>query len=141
MTSIAVVYWSDTGNTEAMAGYVAEGVRSAGGDAHVMGADSFGPNDVRKYDAIAFGCPAMGSEVLEEEVFEPMFSSVEGSLSGKRVGIFGSYDWGDGEWMRNWADRCREDGADLVSDGVMANLEPGEEDAENCRELGRMLCQ
>ncbi len=141
MTSIAVVYWSDTGNTEAMAGYVAEGVRSAGGDAHVMGADSFGPDDVRKYDAIAFGCPAMGSEVLEEEVFEPMFSAVEGSLSGKRVGIFGSYDWGDREWMRNWADRCREDGADLVSDGVMANLEPGEEDAENCRKLGRMLCQ
>ena len=88
MSNIAVVYWSDTGNTEAMANYVAEGIRAAGGNADVITADSFGPDKVSQYDAIAFGCPAMGDEILEEDIFEPMFSAVEGSLSGKRVGIF-----------------------------------------------------
>ena len=140
MTNIAVVYWSDTGNTEAMANYVAEGIRAAGGNADVITADSFGPDKVSQYDAIAFGCPAMGDEILEEDIFEPMFSAVEGSLSGKRVGIFGSYDWGDGQWMRDWADRCRAAGAELANDGVIANLAPNDAEAEDCRNLGRLMC-
>ena len=140
MSNIAVVYWSDTGNTEAMANYVAEGIRAAGGNADVITADSFGPDKVSQYDAIAFGCPAMGDEILEEDIFEPMFSAVEGSLSGKRVGIFGSYDWGDGQWMRDWADRCRAAGAELANDGVIANLTPNHAEAEDCRNLGRLMC-
>lgn len=140
MSNIAVVYWSDTGNTEAMANYVAEGIRAAGGNADVITADSFGPDKVSQYDAIAFGCPAMGDEILEEDIFEPMFSVVEGSLSGKRVGIFGSYDWGDGQWMRDWADRCRAAGAELANDGVIANLTPNDAEAEDCRNLGRLMC-
>lgn len=140
MSNIAVVYWSDTGNTEAMANYVAEGIRAAGGNADVIIADSFGPDKVSQYDAIAFGCPAMGDEILEEDIFEPMFSAVEGSLSGKRVGIFGSYDWGDGQWMRDWADRCRAAGAELANDGVIANLTPNDAEAEDCRNLGRLMC-
>lgn len=138
MASIAVVYWSDTGNTEAMANLVAEGIGAAGGSASVMAADSFGPADVSKYDAIAFGCPAMGDEILEEDIFEPMFPSVEGSLSGKRVGLFGSFDWGDGQWMRDWDDRCRAAG--LVNDGVIANLSPNAAESEDCRNLGNLLC-
>ncbi len=140
MSNIAVVYWSDTGNTEAMANYVAEGIRAAGGNAEIITADSFGPDKVSQYDAIAFGCPAMGDEILEEDIFEPMFSAVEGSLSGKRVGIFGSYDWGDGQWMRDWADRCRAAGAELANDGVIANLAPNDAEAEDCRNLGRLMC-
>lgn len=140
MSNIAVVYWSDTGNTEAMANYVAEGIRAAGGNADVITADSFRPDKVSQYDAIAFGCPAMGDEILEEDIFEPMFSAVEGSLSGKRVGIFGSYDWGDGQWMRDWADRCRAAGAELANDGVIANLTPNDAEAEDCRNLGRLMC-
>lgn len=140
MSNIAVVYWSDTGNTEAMANYVAEGIRAAGGNADVITADSFGPDKVSQYDAIAFGCPAMGDEILEEDIFEPMFSAVEGSLSEKRVGIFGSYDWGDGQWMRDWADRCRAAGAELANDGVIANLTPNDAEAEDCRNLGRLMC-
>ena len=140
MSNIAVVYWSDTGNTEAMANYVAEGIRAAGGNADVITADSFGPDKVSQYDAIAFGCPAMGDEILEEDIFEPMFSAVEGSLSGKRVGIFGSYGWGDGQWMRDWADRCRAAGAELANDGVIANLTPNDAEAEDCRNLGRLMC-
>ena len=123
-----------------MANYVAEGIRTAGGNADVITADSFGPDKVSQYDAIAFGCPAMGDEILEEDIFEPMFSAVEGSLSGKRVGIFGSYDWGDGQWMRDWADRCRAAGAELANDGVIANLTPNDAEAEDCRNLGRLMC-
>ena len=140
MSNIGVVYWGDTGNTEGMANYVAEGIRAAGGNADVITADSFGPDKVSQYDAIAFGCPAMGDEILEEDIFEPMFSAVEGSLSGKRVGIFGSYDWGDGQWMRDWADRCRAAGAELANDGVIANLTPNDAEAEDCRNLGRLMC-
>ncbi len=139
MANIAVVYWSDTGNTKEMADYVAEGARGAGAEVKVIEASGFGPGDVASYDAFAFGCPAMGDEILEEDVFEPMFESVEGSLSGKKVGIFGSYDWGDGQWMREWADRCRAGGMSLVNDGVIANLSPGDADAENCRNLGRLV--
>lgn len=139
MASIAVVYWSDTGNTKEMADYVAEGARGAGAEVRVIEASDFGPGDLPDYDAFAFGCPAMGDEILEEDVFEPMFESVEKSLSGRRVGIFGSYDWGDGQWMRGWADRCRSAGIALVNDGVIANLAPGNEDAENCRNLGRLV--
>lgn len=140
MANIAVVYWSDTGNTKAMADYVAEGVQAAGGNAEIITADSFGPADVSKYDAIAFGCPAMGDEILEEDIFEPMFTAVEGSLSGKKVGLFGSYDWGDGQWMRDWADRCRAAGADLANEGVIANLTPNSAEAEDCRNLGKLMC-
>lgn len=140
MSNVAVVYWSDTGNTETMARYVAEGVQAAGGNAEIITADSFGPDKVSEYDAIAFGCPAMGDEILEEDIFEPMFESVEGSLSGKRVGIFGSYDWGDGLWMRDWADRCKAAGANLANDGVIANLAPNDAEAEDCRNLGKLMC-
>lgn len=82
----------------------------------------------------------MGDEILEEDIFEPMFTAVEGLLSGKKVGIFGSYDWGDGQWMRDWADRCRAAGADLANDGVIANLYPNDAEAEDCRKLGAMMC-
>ena len=140
MSNVVVVYWSDTGNTEAMAKLVAEGARSAGCRVDVMTADNFGPDKVSQYDAVAFGCPAMGDEILEEDVFEPMFSAVEGLLRDKKVGIFGSYDWGDGQWMRDWADRCRASGLDLANDGVIANLYPNDAEAEDCRKLGSLMC-
>lgn len=83
-------------------------------DVSQITSDSFSPDDVEAYDAFAFGCPAMGAEVLEEETFEPMFTSIEGSLKGKKVVLFGSYGWGDGEWMRTWEERCKTDGIDVV---------------------------
>ena len=135
MAEIAVVYWSGTGNTEAMAKLVAEGIEGAGKKADLINADDFSASDVGKYDAIAFGCPSMGDEVLEEEVFEPMFSEVEGSLGGKTVGLFGSYGWGDGQWMRDWVDRCNEHGANVVGD-VIANEYPDDAASADCRSLG-----
>ena len=103
MSKVAVVYWSGTGNTEAMAMAVAEGVKGKGAEVSVITAAEFSPEQVGEYSAIAFGCPAMGSEVLEESEFEPMFDGCKNSIGGKRVALFGSYGWGDGEWMRSWA--------------------------------------
>ena len=142
MSNVAVVYWSDTGNTEAMAKFVAEGIQSAGGSAEIITADNFGPDRVSAYDAIAFGCPAMGDEILEEDIFEPMFTAVEGLLSGKKVGIFGSYDWGDGQWMRDWEERVKADGAVIVNgEGLIVNETPSDDDLELCKSLGAKLAE
>lgn len=137
---IAIVYYSSTGNTEQMADAVAEGVKSAGGEADVISVSDANAAIVNDYDAFAFGCPAMGAEVLEEGEFDPFFTEIEASLSGKKAGLFGSYGWGDGEWMRNWEDRCREDGIELVSDSVICMEAPDDAALEECRALGRALC-
>ena len=136
---IAVVFWSQTGNTEIMANKVAEGAQEAGAQVDVLTPDAFSAGAVAGYDAIAFGCPAMGDEVLEEAEFEPMFADVEGALGGKKIALFGSYGWGDGEWMRNWEDDCRDAGADLVVDSVTANNEPDDDALEECKALGAAL--
>ena len=140
MNKIAIVFWSGTGNTEAMAGYIAERVRAAGGEAELLGPGEFSANRFSAYSAVAFGCPAMGSEVLEEAEFEPMFSDLEGSLGGKRIALFGSYGWGDGQWMRDWCARCDNAGANLLDEnGLMVNEAPDAEGEEACKELGRKL--
>ena len=135
----AVIYWSGTGNTEAMANAVAEGAKEKGAEVTVFDAGEFSADKVSEFDAIAFGCPAMGAEVLEETEFEPMFASVETSLGGKKIGIFGSYGWGDGQWMRDWEDRCNAAGASLVCDSVIVNSAPGEDSLEECKSLGAAL--
>lgn len=132
----AVIYWSGTGNTEQMAAAVAEG---AGAD--LFQVSEFSGN-IADYDRIAFGCPAMGAEELEEGEFEPFFAGIEGALSGKAVALFGSYGWGDGEWMRAWVDRTAAAGASVLDgEGLMANEAPSEEDLAKCRELGKRLAQ
>lgn len=130
----AVIYWSGTGNTEAMAQAVAQG---AGAELFSVSAFS---GDIAEYDAIAFGCPAMGAENLEESEFEPFFSAVEGKLAGKKVALFGSYGWGDGEWMRSWEERTAAVNAVLVNgEGVIANEFPSDDALEKCKELGKAL--
>lgn len=139
MSKIAVVYWSGTGNTEQMAAQVAEGVRAAGGEAVLLTASEFGPDQLAEYDAVAFGCPSMGAEQLEEGEFEPMFTACEPELGGKKLGLFGSYGWGDGEWMRIWQSRCADAGANLVAEGVICNDAPDAEAEAACRALGAQL--
>lgn len=129
----AVIYWSGTGNTEAMAKAVAEG---AGAELFSVSAFS---GDVADYDAVAFGCPAMGAENLEEGEFEPFFEGIESKLSGKKVALFGSYGWGDGEWMRTWEQDCRGANISLVCESVICCETPGDIELEACRELGREL--
>lgn len=139
MSKVAVVYWSSTGNTEMMANAVADGAKAAGAEITLVEAASFSADQVENYDAIAFGCPAMGAEVLEEDEFEPMFTSCETMLSGKKVALFGSYGWGDGEWMADWEKRCGDDGANLACDSVICVEMPEEDTLEKCRELGKAL--
>ena len=140
MKKTAVIYWSGTGNTEAMANAVLEGMKAAGAEATLLTPDQVDASALSDYDAIAFGCPAMGSEVLEESEFEPMFDGCKSSIGGKRVALFGSYGWGDGQWMREWCSRCEAAGANLYDEaGLIANDSPNEEAREACRELGRKL--
>ena len=139
MSKIAVVYWSGTGNTEAMANAVLDGAASAGADAKLFTADAFEATAVSDFDAIAFGCPSMGVEELEDSEFEPMFAACESALQGKKIALFGSYGWGDGEWMRNWEDRCKGIGAVLAGESVICNDAPDDAALENCKALGAAL--
>ena len=129
MSKVAVVYWSGTGNTEMMAQKVAEGAKEAGAEVSVLTCADFSADDVDAYDAIAFGCPAMGAEELEDTEFEPMFSACESKLSGKKIALFGSYGWGDGEWMRTWEESCKNDGAELVWESTLLSINKKEEKA------------
>lgn len=141
MKKVAIVYWSGTGNTEAMGDAIVEGVKSEGVEAELYTASEFSSDLMDDFDCIAFGCPSMGDEVLEEDEFEPMFSSCESKLSGKNIALFGSYDWGDGEWMRDWEENCKANGAVLVYDSVICILDPDDEAVESCRNLGRALAK
>ena len=142
MNNVAIVYWSGTGNTEKMAFCIAEGVKEAGGEAVMLAPGAFSAGSFGDYGAVAFGCPAMGAEVLEEMEFDPMFTSLEGSLSGKKIALFGSYGWGDGQWMRDWCERCESAGANLFdAEGLIANESPDDDAQDACRALGRSLAQ
>lgn len=135
----AVVYWSGTGNTAAMAMQIAEGIKENGADVDLFSSSEFAADMMDQYEGIAFGCPSMGDEQLEECEFEPMFESCREKLKGKKIALFGSYGWGDGEWMRNWEDTCRADGAVLIDDGCICCNAPDEAAAEACRSLGKSL--
>jgi flavodoxin short chain len=140
MSKVAVVFWSGTGNTEQMAEAVAEGAKSAGAEVTLANVNDFDSSSVADFDGIAFGCPAMGAEVLEDSEFEPVFNECESALNGKSIALFGSYGWGDGEWMRDWEARMQSAGAELVGGaGLMCHETPDAEGLEECRELGRQL--
>lgn len=142
MSKVAVVYWSSTGNTEAMANAVADGIREKGGEAVLHTCEDFDGSKVAEYDAIAFGCPAMGDEVLEDTEFEPMFDGCKEALKGKNIALFGSYGWGDGEWMRDWADRMKNAGAQLIrEEGIIANEAPEDDVLEELKEAGKELAE
>ena len=139
MSKVAVVYWSGTGNTEAMANQVVEGAKNAGAEVSLFTAAEFSSEKLDAFDAVAFGCPSMGAEQLEESEFEPMFTDCEAKLSGKKIALFGSYGWGDGEWMRTWEETCRGDGAVLACESVICNDAPDAEGVAACAALGKAL--
>ena len=136
---IAVVYWSSTGNTEAMAQAVVEGAKQAGAETELFTATEFDGDKMDSFDAVAFGCPAMGAEELEDTEFAPMFEGCEGKLSGKKIALFGSYGWGDGEWMRTWEETCQSKGANLACDSVICQETPDDDALDACRKLGEAL--
>ncbi len=139
MAKAAVVFWSGTGNTEEMANAVADGAKNAGLDVDMFHAAEFNSGLVGNYDAIAFGCPSMGVEVLEESEMQPMWDEVKSSLNGKRIALFGSYGWGDGEWMRNWNEDAEAAGAIMAADFVICNDAPDDEAVAACEALGAAL--
>ena len=140
MSKIAVVYWSGTGNTAAMANEVAEGAKAAGAEVDVLTASEFGAGKMDAYDAVAFGCPAMGAEELEDSEFEPMFSDCEGKLGGKKIALFGSYGWGDGEWMRNWVEQMEGAGATVVGgEDAICQEAPDEDAQDELKAMGKQL--
>lgn len=137
MSKIAVIYWSGTGNTEAMADLVANAAAAAGAAVDKFTASEFNVASAGDYTGFALGCPAMGAEQLEESEFEPMFSDLEGSLNGKKIALFGSYGWGDGQWMRDWVERAQGDGAQVLNgEGLICNEAPDEDVQAACRKLG-----
>lgn len=136
---VAVVYWSGTGNTEAMANAVVEGAKENGAEVELITASDFNGDKMDSYDAVAFGCPAMGAEVLEESEFQPMFDSCEPKLKDKKIALFGSYGWGDGEWIRKWEDTCKNAGAVLACESVMVNEAPDDDGLASCKVLGRAI--
>lgn len=138
MSKIAVIYWSQTGNTEMMANAIAEGIRESGAECDVLSVPAVSAVQAAEYEKLALGCPAMGAEVLEEMDFEPFFTELERRLSGRPVALFGSYGWGDGQWMRDWVQRTQDANANLYQDqGLMINETPDEDGLEQCREFGR----
>ncbi|MDR0569819.1 MAG: flavodoxin [Clostridiales Family XIII bacterium] len=132
--NVAIVYWSGTGNTEAMAKAIERGLKAGGASTSLLSVENATVSVVDEYDGLALGCPSMGDEVLEESYFEPFFSSAEGCLSGKKIALFGSYGWGDGQWMRDWQERTRNVGASLFGEGLIQQYAP---DESVCEAFGR----
>ena len=138
--NVAVVYWTGTGNTEAMANAVAEGAAAAGAEARAVSVADFSADDVAGFDALAFGCPAMGAEELESDEFEPVWEACKPALVGRPVALFGSYGWGGGEWMDTWKEDAEAAGLAVV-DALIANEAPDDEAVEACQALGRALAE
>lgn len=141
MSKIAVIYWSGTGNTEAMADLVANAATAAGAAVDKFTASEFNAASAGDYTGFALGCPAMGAEQLEESEFEPMYQDLRSSLSGKPVGLFGSYGWGDGQWMRDWEKDCDDAGINLVCESVICCETPDDAALEACRAMGKALAE
>lgn len=140
MKKVSVIYWSGTGNTETMAKAIAEGAKIDDVQVSLLNVNDASCDDVKNSDSLALGCPSMGTEVLEEAEMEPFVESIESLVKGKKLVLFGSYGWGDGEWMRNWVERMENCGASLVEDeGLIANYEPNDEILGKCKELGEKL--
>lgn len=141
MKKVAVVYWSGTGNTEIMAEKVLEGAASTGAEAKLFVASDFNADMMDEFDVVAFGCPSMGAEQLEDSEFEPMFDSCRPKLSGKSIALFGSYGWGDGEWMRDWERSCSRNGAVLVCESLIIMETPDADGEAECVEFGKKIAQ
>lgn len=138
MSQVAVIYWSGTGCTEEMAQAVVEGIKGKGATAELFTAGEFSESKIAEFDGFAFGCSAQGAEVLEEGEFQPMWDGVKSALRGKKVVLFGSYGWGDGEWMRTWVSECEDAGID-VAENYICNETPGDDELGECKKIGAAL--
>lgn len=136
---IKIIYWSGTGNTQMMAEAIKSGAETVSKKVELVEVDNANVDMVKEADVVFLGCPAMGAEVLEESSFQPFFDEIKGSLKGKKVGLFGSYDWGDGEWMRSWESEVKGAGATLIAEGLIANLTPDDDVLDKCKSFGKKV--
>jgi len=141
VNKIAIIYWSGSGNTEKMAKAIEKGIHQVGQGIDVFQVSDFHVKDINMYDKFVFGCPSMGCEVLEESEFEPFFQEIEDDLKDKKVALFGSYGWGDGEWMRNWEERVSQKGVKLFEEGLIQNSTPDQAGEEKCRAFGERFAK
>ncbi|MCI6538104.1 MAG: flavodoxin [Lachnospiraceae bacterium] len=140
MAEVKIIYWSGTGNTAAMAQSVADGVAAAGAEAKIIPVENASTADIADVKAFALGCPSMGAEQLEESTMEPFVEEILGSVSGKKILLFGSYGWGDGEWMRNWVEQMTGAGAEMIeAEGIIANEAPDADAQAACEAAGKEL--
>ena len=139
VVDMKIVYWSGTGNTEMMANLIASGIKENGKTAEVISVESANPDIFDNEEIVILGCPSMGDEVLEEGEFEPFMESIADKVKNKKVALFGSYGWGDGQWMRDWQDRITGYGAVLIDDGLIVNNDPDDATSEECKEFGRKI--
>lgn len=139
MSKTAIIYWSGTGNTEAMANAIFDGTKEVNADIKLFSVDQITADEAKDYNNLILGCPAMGAEELEEGEFEPFFAELEVNLSSKNVALFGSYGWGDGEWMREWEKRVTDAGAKLANESVIVNDSPDEDAVTACNGLGKIV--
>ena len=139
MSKTAIIYWSETGNTEAMANAIFDGAKEVNADTKLFSVDQITADEAKDYNNLILGCPAMGAEELEEGEFEPFFAELEVNLSSKNVALFGSYGWGDGEWMREWEKRVTDAGAKLANESVIVNDSPDEDAVTACNGLGKIV--
>jgi flavodoxin short chain len=137
---INIIYWSGTGNTEAMANLIKEGAQQAGAEVAAKNVSAATDADL-ECDVLCLGCPSMGAEVLEESEFEPYIASIEGKVTGKTLALFGSYGWGDGEWMRDWTDRMKAAGATLKAESLIVNETPEGASVEECKTFGALIAK
>jgi flavodoxin short chain len=137
---ITIVYWSGTGNTEAMAKLIQDGAQGAGSAVTLLEVSKADASALEA-DVLALGCPSMGAEVLEESEFEPFIESIEGKVSGKKLALFGSYGWGDGEWMRDWSARMEKAGAALAAESLIVNDAPSGESEQQCKDFGAAIAK
>ncbi|OBR95095.1 flavodoxin [Clostridium ragsdalei P11] len=141
MKKISIIYWSGTGNTETMAKAIQEGAKNGNADVKLVGVGEASLEDVSGADVVAFGCPAMGDEQLEENEMEPFIESILQDIKDKDIGLFGSYGWGSGDWMTNWEEQMKEYGANLVEESLIINEEPDDDGLEKCKKLGERLAE
>lgn len=142
MEKVYVVYWSQTGNTQAMAEAIGEGITEGGKEAIVIEVGNVSMEEIKMSQVFALGCPAMGAEVLEEMEMEPFVEEIESFVSGKKILLFGSYGWGDGQWMRDWEDRMRGAGATLIhGEGVICQELPDDEMLAALKDVGKAIAQ
>ena len=134
-----IIYWTGSGNTGKMAELIAEGLKSKGAMVESFLVSTANLEMVADADLVLLGSPSMGMEVVEEFEMEPFVASLEGKIQGKKMALFGSYGWGDGQWIRDWEERMKGYGAKIELESLGIQGEPTGSDAENCIAFGVAL--